>query len=172
MKIIKLIKQGSGRSVVVKKNIVGSLFVKGCSIVISLLIVPLTLGYVSSDLYGIWLTLSSIMMWLNFFDIGFTLGLKNKLPEAITLGNMQRGKELVSTTYFIMISIFVPLCIVLEIIIPYIDWASFLNVSTHYNPDIIRTLHKMLSAVFKYVGIGCFYNSHFGSNNCIFHFVQ
>ena len=79
MKIIKLIKQGSGRSVVVKKNIVGSLFVKGCSIVISLLIVPLTLGYVSSDLYGIWLTLSSIMMWLNFFDIGFTLGIKNKL---------------------------------------------------------------------------------------------
>ena len=74
MKIIKLIKQGSGRSVVVKKNIVGSLFVKGCSIVISLLIVPLTLGYVSSDLYGIWLTLSSIMMWFNFFDIGFTLG--------------------------------------------------------------------------------------------------
>ena len=147
MKIIKLIKQGSGRSVVVKKNIVGSLFVKGCSIVISLLIVPLTLGYVSSDLYGIWLTLSSIMIWLNFFDIGFTLGLKNKLAEAITLGNMQRGRELVSTTYFIMISIFVPLCIVLEIIIPYIDWASFLNVSSHYNPDIIRTLH-ILAACF------------------------
>lgn len=147
MKIIKLIKQGSGRSVVVKKNIVGSLFVKGCSIVISLLIVPLTLGYVSSDLYGIWLTLSSIMMWFNFFDIGFTLGLKNKLAEAITLGNIQRGKELVSTTYFIMVCIFIPLCIVLEIIIPYIDWASFLNVSSRYNPDIIKTLH-ILAACF------------------------
>lgn len=147
MKIIKLIKQGSGRSVVVKKNIVGSLLVKGCSIVISLLIVPLTLGYVSSDLYGIWLTLSSIMMWFNFFDIGFTLGLKNKLAEAITLGNIQRGKELVSTTYFIMVCIFIPLCIVLEIIIPYIDWASFLNVPSHYNPDIIKTLH-ILAACF------------------------
>lgn len=146
MKIIKFIKQGSDRSVVAKKNIVGSLFVKGCSIVISLLIVPLTLGYVSSDLYGIWLTLSSIMMWLNFFDIGFTLGLKNKLAEAITLGNMLRGKELVSTTYFIMISIFVPLCIVLETIIPYIDWASFLNVSSHYNPDIIKTLHILAAS--------------------------
>ena len=147
LKIMQILQQGSRRSITVKKNIIGSLFVKGCSIVISLLIVPLTLGYVSSDMYGIWLTLSSIMMWLNFFDIGFTLGLKNKLAEAISLGNMQRGKELVSTTYFIMISIFVPLCIVLEIIIPYIDWASFLNVSSSYNPDIIKTLH-ILAACF------------------------
>jgi O-antigen/teichoic acid export membrane protein len=147
LKIIKILKQGSSRSVAVKKNIVGSLFVKGCSIVISLLIVPLTLGYVSSDLYGIWLTLSSIMMWLNFFDIGFTLGLKNKLAEAIALGDMQRGKILVSTTYFMMIAIFIPLCIALEIIIPHINWASFLNVASSYNPDIIRTLH-ILAACF------------------------
>lgn len=147
MNVLNFIKQGNGRSVAVKKNIVGSLFVKGFSIIISLLIVPLTLGYVSSDLYGIWLTLSSIMMWLNFFDIGFTLGLKNKLAEAITLGDMQRGKALVSTTYFIMITIFVPLCIFLEIIIPYINWAAFLNVAESYNHDIIKTLH-ILAACF------------------------
>ena len=147
LNIIKILKHGDNRSVSVKKDIVGSLFVKGCSIVISLLIVPLTLGYVSSDLYGIWLTLSSIMMWLNFFDIGFTLGLKNKLAEAIALGDMQRGKMLVSTTYFMMIVIFIPLCIALEIIIPYIDWASFLNVANSYNSDIIRTLH-ILAACF------------------------
>ena len=147
LKIPSFINKGDRRTVAVKKNIVGSLFVKGCSIVISLLIVPLTLGYVSSDLYGIWLTLSSIMMWLNFFDIGFTLGLKNKLAEAITLGDMQRGKALVSTTYFMMISIFIPLCIILEIIIPHINWASFLNVDSSYNPDIIKTLH-ILAACF------------------------
>ena len=64
---------GDTRSVTVKKNIVTSLTVKGVSIVVSLLLVPLTLGYISSELYGIWLTLSSIMLWLNFFDVGFTL---------------------------------------------------------------------------------------------------
>lgn len=147
MKMIDFIKQGTDRSVAVKKNIVGSLFVKGCSIIISLLIVPLTLGYVSSDLYGIWLTLSSIIMWLNFFDIGFTLGLKNKLTEAIALGDMQRGKVLVSTTYFMMIAIFIPLCILLEMIIPHINWASFLNVTGNYNPDIIKTLHILAACL-------------------------
>ena len=145
--MLDFIKQGTDRSVAVKKNIVGSLFVKGCSIIISLLIVPLTLGYVSSDLYGIWLTLSSIIMWLNFFDIGFTLGLKNKLTEAIALGDMQRGKVLVSTTYFMMIAIFIPLCILLEMIIPHINWASFLNVTGNYNPDIIKTLHILAACL-------------------------
>lgn len=147
MKMLNVIKQGNGRSVAVKKNIVGSLFVKGCSIIISLLIVPLTLGYVSSDLYGIWLTLSSIIMWLNFFDVGFTLGLKNKLTEAIALGDMQRGKVLVSTTYFMMIIIFIPLCILLEIIIPHVNWASFLNVTGNYNLDIIKTLHILAACL-------------------------
>lgn len=105
----------------------------------------MTLGYVSSELYGIWLTLSSIMMWLNFFDIGFTLGLKNKLAEAIALDDWNRGKALVSTTYFMMILIFIPLCILLEFIIPFVNWPSFLNVNAIYNDEIIKTLYVLVA---------------------------
>lgn len=66
MNILKRITSGSNRSVAVKKNIIGSLIIKGFSILISLLIVPITLGYVNSEMYGVWLTLSSIMMWIYF----------------------------------------------------------------------------------------------------------
>ena len=69
------------------------------------------------------------MVWLGFFDIGFTLGLKNKLAEAIALQDWNRGKALVSTTYFMMVLIFVPLCIILELLIPHVNWAIFLNVN-------------------------------------------
>ena len=105
----------------------------------------MTLGYVSSELYGIWLTLSSIMLWLNFFDVGFTLGLKNKLAEAIAKEDWQRGKSLVSTTYFMMVLIFVPLWIVLELAIPLIDWALFLNVDASYNDEIARAVHILVA---------------------------
>ena len=77
----------------------------------------------------------------------FYVGLKNKLTEAIALGDMQRGKVLVSTTYFMMIAIFIPLCILLEMIIPHINWASFLNVTGNYNPDIIKTLHILAACL-------------------------
>lgn len=141
----KLLSSNSQRTKTIKKNIIGSLFVKGCSILISLLLVPITLGYVSSELYGIWLTLSSIMLWLNFFDVGFTLGLKNKLAEAIAKGDWQRGRSLVSTTYFMMVLIFVPLWIILELVVPFIDWSSFLNVDTIYNDEITRAMHILVA---------------------------
>lgn len=146
-KIQDLIFTGNARSVTIKKNIIASLGIRGCSIIISLMLVPMTLGYVSSELYGIWLTLSSIMLWLNFFDVGFTLGLKNKLSEAIAQNNLEKGKSLVSTTYFMMILIFIPLLIILESTIPFINWSTFLNVQSIYNEEIIKCLY-ILAACF------------------------
>lgn len=60
---------GTDRSKAIKQNIIGGLLIKGISILISILIVPLTLGYVNSEMYGIWLTLSSIMMWMYFLMV-------------------------------------------------------------------------------------------------------
>lgn len=145
MNQLKILNSKDKRSATVKKNILASFAIKGISIVVSLLLVPMTLGYVSSELYGIWLTLSSIMMWLSFFDVGFTLGLKNKLAEAIALNNWEKGKSLISTTYFMMILIFVPICIVLELIIPYVSWAKVLNVSMLYNAEITKVLHVLVA---------------------------
>ncbi|MDE5975352.1 MAG: hypothetical protein K2G69_02250, partial [Muribaculaceae bacterium] len=56
--------------------------VKGISILTSFLLVPLTLGYLRPVEYGIWMTLSSILVWINYFDIGLGNGLRNKLAEA------------------------------------------------------------------------------------------
>lgn len=128
------------RSINLKRNIIASFCIKGISILISLLIVPLTLNYVKSDIYGIWLTISSMALWLQFFDIGLTSGLKNKLTEAISLGNLENGKSLVSTTYFMMIILFIPLCIILQFVIPLINWCVILNINDNYNDDLIQSL--------------------------------
>lgn len=143
-RVLSSIFTGSARSVTVKKNIVASLLIRGISIVISLALVPMTLGYVSSELYGIWLTLSSIMIWLSFFDIGFSLGLKNRLAEAIALKDWDKGRSLVSTTYFILLLIFTPICLILEICIPFVNWSRFLNVGEIYNAEITQTLHVLV----------------------------
>lgn len=136
---------GDQRSLAVKKNALFSLVIKGCSILISLLLVPLTLGFVTDELYGIWLTLSSVLFWLTFFDIGFTQGLKNKLTEAIALDNWERARSLVSTTYFVMVVLFLPLCLLLELVIPYVDWAMILNVDSSYNPELKQVLHILVA---------------------------
>ena len=106
--------KGSGRSVTVKKNIIASFVIKGVSILISLMLVPVTIGYVSAELYGVWLALSSVINWIHFLDLGFSQGLKNKLTEAIANKDWKRGKSLVSTTYIMISLIFIPVGILLE----------------------------------------------------------
>ena len=119
---------GTERTAKVKKNIVLLAVYKGLSVLINLLLVPITLNYVNSATYGIWLTLSSIVAWVSFFDIGINNGLKNRLTEVLAVNDYKLGKVYVSTTYAMLSLIFIPLLILLLIVIPYIDWASFLNI--------------------------------------------
>ena len=143
--ILDNINHGNSRSVAVKKNIIGSFLLKGVSIVVSMLLVPATIGYVDAELYGVWLTLSSMMIWLGFADIGFTQGLKNKLTEAIAQNDWERGKALVSTTYVMMFMIFIPVCVILEFIVPLVKWTSLLNVNPIYENEILRVMHVLVA---------------------------
>lgn len=134
------------RNGTIRKNIYGSIILKAISILTSLILVPLTLEYVSKDVYGLWLTLSSIIIWLGFLDIGFSLGLKNKLAEAISLNNWETGKKLVSTTYALMFCIFVPVGIIAELAIPLIDWSKILNISSTYVFEIKLSMHFIIGS--------------------------
>lgn len=144
-KIISKISSGNQRSVAVKKNILASFVIKGISILTSFLLVPLTIGYVSAELYGVWLTLASILTWLSFMDIGFSQGLKNKLTEAIANEDWNKGKALVSTTYGMMIIIMVPVCILLELAIPFVNWTSLLNVNPIYSDEIVNAMYVCIA---------------------------
>ena len=91
--LIAKIQGGSERSATIKKNIFWSLIIKGISILVSLMLVPMTLGYVSVEIYGVWLTISSILHWLTYMDVGFTLGLKNRLAEALAKEEEERQQQ-------------------------------------------------------------------------------
>ena len=134
---------GSQRTAIVKKNILGLLAIKGVSILTSLLLVPMTLGYVSSEVYGIWLTISSVLHWLTYMDVGFTHGLKNRLNECLARKDYEKGKSLVSTTYAIMFAIFVPMSALLIAVSPDIDWCRLLNVDASNQEVILKTMQVL-----------------------------
>ena len=134
---------GAQRSAIVKKNILGSLAIKLVSILTSFLLVPMTLGYVSAEIYGVWLTISSILHWLTYMDIGVTHGLKNRLNECLARKDYTKGKSLVSTTYAIMFAIFVPLSVLLIVVSPWVDWCRILNVDPSNQEIIIKTMQVL-----------------------------
>ena len=122
-----LVTKGHERSVKAKKNILASFIIKGLGIAISLVLVPLTINYINPSRYGIWLTLTSIVGWFRFFDIGFGNGLRNKFAEAQAKGEYELAKIYVSTTYAVL-SIIIAVVLVLFLCInPFINWPGILN---------------------------------------------
>ena len=122
-----VLNKGHDRSVKAKKNIFASFIIKGCNIAISLVLVPLTIHYVNPTQYGIWLTLSSIIGWFAFFDIGFGNGLRNKFAEAIAKDDHQLARIYLSTTYAILSIIIVCLLVIFLCLNPFLNWTSILN---------------------------------------------
>jgi O-antigen/teichoic acid export membrane protein len=120
--------KGHERSIKAKQNIFASFIIKGFSIAISLLIVPLSLNYVKPSQYGIWLTLSSMVAWISFFDIGFTQGFRNKFAAAKAKGDTYLARVYVSTTYYYMGMIFIIVWVVLMIANQFINWKTLLNI--------------------------------------------
>ncbi len=135
---------GESRTANLKKNILASFGIKGISILVSLLLVPLTIDFLSPELYGVWLSLSAIYSWISFLDIGFSQGLKNRLAEAIAKENWEQGRKLVSTTYCMMIIIFVPVCFFMELALPYINWCKLLNISFQYGSEVITVIRIII----------------------------
>ena len=127
--LISLITKGHERSVKAKKNILASFVIKGFSIGISLVLVPITITYINPTRYGIWITLSSMVTWLSFFDIGFGNGLRNKFAEALAKGQNELARIYVSTTYAILSIIIGIVLIAFLIINPLLNWSKLLNTS-------------------------------------------
>lgn len=122
--------RGDKRTVKASKNIVLSFGIKGIDSIVQLLLVPVTLGYLNSYEYGIWLTLNSILLWIDSFDIGLGNGLRNKLGEAIALNDLKRAKAVVSTAYVMIILLTALFLIVGSVLILNINWYALLGVNT------------------------------------------
>jgi O-antigen/teichoic acid export membrane protein len=124
------------RSLKAKKNILASFIFKGGSIMCSFALVPLTLHYLDTTKYGIWVTLTSIVSWFSFFDIGLGNGLRYKLAEAIAKNDEKLAAQYVSTTYALLIFISLVLFILFNIVNPFIKWGYILNAPPSINSDL------------------------------------
>ena len=119
--------KGNERSIKAKKNTLYMFFIQGVSMLISLLLVPMTLDYVDPTTYGVWITLSSMIVWIRVLDIGINNGLRNKLTQAFANKDFKTAKKYVSTTYAMLTMIFIPIMVVLLFFVPIIDWYRLLN---------------------------------------------
>lgn len=133
------------RTALLIKNIFSSFLVKILSVLISLMLVPLCIDFLNTAQYGIWLTLSSIIGWMSFFDIGFTNGLRNKLTEALALGQIDKAKDLISTTFLSLLGIFFLIWVIFLPAVYFFDWYDILNIEVIEEPDLRMIIFIILT---------------------------
>ncbi len=122
-----------------------------CSIVLHLfnaatmfLFVPVMLQYFDNQKYGIWITVNSIVGWLYFFNLGLGHGVKNRVAEAMALGNIKLAKNYISTGYVFLSMVSSFLLVLFFVINPFLSWSTVFNVSPSLNPE----LNAMIRCVF------------------------
>ena len=138
---------GHERTLRAKKNIVASILIKGLNIGIGLILVPLTINYLNPTKYGIWITLSSVISWFSFFDIGLGHGLRNRFAEALAIEDYKLAKTYVSTTYVVLTVIIGLVLVLFYLINPFLHWAAILNAGN--NPALQKELSILALVVFS-----------------------
>ena len=92
--------------------------------------VPLTISYLGIERYGMWMTISSVLMLLVFADLGLGNGLINELSKLYNLKEFKQEKKLVSSVFFLLIIICFFLLIFYISIYSFVPWEKLLNVKS------------------------------------------
>ena len=145
------------RSSRLKKNIMASFIIKVWSAAVILLMVPVTLHCLGEYNNGVWLTISSMLLWIDNMDIGLGNGLRNKLATYMAHGETERTRSLISSTFAMLTYIIIPTMIVLIVLIMSGNNYELLNIE----PSRLNNLNQVLTAtivlvcttfIFKLIG--------------------
>lgn len=144
----KFILSGHERSIKIKKNILLLFLLKGANIAVSVFMVPLTLNYLTTEKYGVWVTLTSIIAWFTLFDIGLGNGLRNKFVEMKSTGKAELIRIYISTTYLLISSIAIVLLLLFSFINIFLPWQDILN-TTSIGSDELKYVASVIFLFFS-----------------------
>jgi O-antigen/teichoic acid export membrane protein len=137
-RLLSYFSKGHKRSILAKKNIIFSLFIKLFSMIIMFVMVSKSIDYLGKETYGLWILLSSVLVWTSLFDFGLTNGLRNKLSESLASPDScsKTNKNMISATYATMFIISLVSYFVIALVIYYVDWQTLFSVTKFTNEEI------------------------------------
>ncbi len=90
---------------------------------------PLTLHYLGVERFGLWMTISSLLVVAGFADMGIGNGLLNVIAEANGRDDREMAKRAVSSSVVLLSIIGLIVALGFALVYPMLDWAHLLSIS-------------------------------------------
>lgn len=113
---------GSSRGSRIRFSVATGVLAKGALLLSALLVTPLVLRYLGKEGYGLFVTITAVVSWLQLSNLGIGAGLQNSLTEAVAKGSAEQQRALVSTAFFAIIAITAVLCITCGAALAWLPW--------------------------------------------------
>lgn len=110
-------------------GILTSLISRAVAALVPLVMVPLTLNYMGTQLYGLWMAVAALTGMAAFADLGLGNGLMTKLAPSYSNGDTLSARRYVSNAYGMVVSLAAIIVVMLWALAGLIPWTSLFNVN-------------------------------------------
>jgi O-antigen/teichoic acid export membrane protein len=125
-----------------------SIFAGIMTSLLSLISVPLSVGYLGKEQFGLWMVLNSLVVWIQLSDCGMSDGLVNALAEANGKKDRRAACAYVTTSLVVLSLISFILLGCLFLSYRYLPWQRILNLSSFENTLIAERCFVTLGFLF------------------------
>jgi len=120
--------------------------VKSLALLVNLAVVRLALGALGKDQYGLWVAITSFVVWASLLDFGVLNGLVNAISEAHGKNDRDAVVGYVSTAFYLLVGISAAVLVALGIAASRVDWSSLFT-ATGIVPDQTLRWSVMAAAI-------------------------
>jgi O-antigen/teichoic acid export membrane protein len=92
--------------------------------------VPITLAYLGTERYGLWMAITSAVAFLGIADLGIGNGVLNLVAESNGRNDIEGAKRSVSSAFFVLTGIAISLGIIFAFLNRLVSWDRLFNVSS------------------------------------------
>lgn len=107
-----------------------SALAKILSVGTALVSVPLTLHYLGSERFGMWMTISSLIAMLSFADFGIANGVLSIVASANGREDTAAIRRAVASGFFLLLGIAISLAALFSLAYAFVPWSAVFNVKT------------------------------------------
>jgi O-antigen/teichoic acid export membrane protein len=103
---------------------------KGITLLTAIVVVPLTFRYLGPERYGLWMTLTSFVLFINFADFGIGNGLTTRIAESHGREDNVEAAHLVSSAFYCLLCLSLMLFALFACASSFINWGAIYGIKS------------------------------------------